>query len=604
VLKTFSALRFAFSAVCVLCLFGLQAYGQERDNDKDQATEHKNGVVQDWTQHHVVYPRIGEIRSLIAVQNDPRAILSWQAAEREDWHRSRGWHHFRESSMERDWSISLGTGTTAPAMYPAKYTFNTSAAANCTSDFIVFPVNVAGSATQPNLVAFNDLYSGTTGGTGICNTQRQTYFTGTDVVSDAATYWSYNITAGGVVATSPALSLDGTKVAFVETGPATTAHFHVLAWHAGSGLVAGDGVDATNAQNVLLPKSITSGFATTDQAAGSGAVTDLALTPGSGTASDTLSSPFVDFGQDRAYVGNDSGTLFRIINVFCQINCTPGVSPAPSLDTTWGTGGALATGCSGVLTGPVVDPATGNVFVGCSDGKLYGFTSSGTAITSSPLSVGNGTATGGIVDPPIVDSVNGKVYVVSGSSGGAGVLVQTNTTSFATSVVATLGSGGHISLHAPAFNNAYVNSGTSADWLIYEWAVNAADTQIALYGVGFTGSHVMNSGVPTDVIQIGGSTIAPFSPLTEFLNGTNDYLFVSGLVAATPNFVEYNLSAFIHFFPNSFPPSGGTGATGSESGGTTGIVVDNVSASAQASSIYFGGLTAHTAIKLTQAGLN
>jgi hypothetical protein len=329
VLKTFSAIRLAFCAVCVLCLFG-SAYAQEKDTDKDQTTEHKNGMVQDWSGRHVLYPRIGEIHSLIAVQNDPRAILSWQAAEREDWHRSRGWHHFRESSLERDWSISLGTGTTAPAMYPAKFTFDTTAVANCTSDFIVFPVNVAGSATQPNLVAFNDLYSGTTGGTGICNTQRQTYFTGTDVVADAATYWAYNITAAGeVVATSPALSLDGTRVAFVETGEATTAHFHVLAWHAGSGLVAGDGVDATNAQNVLLPKTITTGFATLAPVAGSGTVTDLALTPGSGTASDTLSSPFVDYVNDVAYIGNDSGTLFKVDNVFCTSQaCITGGTPA------------------------------------------------------------------------------------------------------------------------------------------------------------------------------------------------------------------------------------------------------------------------------------
>ena len=43
--------------------------------------------------------------------------------------------------------------------------------------------------------------------------------------------------AGGLVATSPALSLDGTKVAFVETGSGT-AHFHVLAWKSGDGVAA------------------------------------------------------------------------------------------------------------------------------------------------------------------------------------------------------------------------------------------------------------------------------------------------------------------------------------------------------------------------------
>ena len=42
---------------------------------------------------------------------------------------------------------------------------------------------------------------------------------GVDDGISATTIWSYNIkAAGGQVATSPALSLDGTKVAFVETG--------------------------------------------------------------------------------------------------------------------------------------------------------------------------------------------------------------------------------------------------------------------------------------------------------------------------------------------------------------------------------------------------
>jgi hypothetical protein len=49
-------------------------------------------------------------------------------------------------------------------------------------------------------------------------------------------------------------------------------------------------------------------------------------------------------------------------------------------------------------------------------------------------------------------------------------------------------------------------------------------------------------------------------------------------------------------------------ASTAEGSGTSGIVVDNVSGSAQASSIYFGvlapGTNANTAVKLTQTGLN
>ena len=125
-------------------------------------------------------------------------------------------------------------------------------------------------------------------------------------------------------------------------------------------------------------------------------------------------------------------------------------------------------------------------------------------------------------------------------------------------------------------------------WLIYEWALNAAGTNIMLYGATFTAGHVMNSGPRRIPFTVGGSTPVEFSPTTEFLNGGNDQVFVSGITLASPNFIEYNMNAFLALFPNSFPPVGATGATASESGGTSGIIVDNTSGSAQASSIYFG----------------
>src|ERR1700676_1618387 len=447
--------RFVVYTFCFLGLFSLQAYAQEKDHtqDADHQKDHPNGIVQDWSRRHVVYPRFGPIQSLISLQSDPRAILSWQEAEREDWHRAKdrdrdrngdrdgdggrdGDRDYRHShgthgDLHRDWSISLGTGTTAPAMYPAKFTFDINATPTCIigagtpiPDFVVFPVNVPGSPIQPNIVAFQDLYSGTTGGTGICNTQRPSYFTG-DTVASAATFWSYNIRAGGgVVATSPALSLDGTKIAFVETGGGA-AHFHLLAWKGGTATVAGDGVDPANSQLVTSPKSIISGFATLAPLAGSGAVTDLVL----GSANDTLSSPFVDYATDTAYVGNDAGVLFRVKDVFCTTTaCTGGTTPVPSLDNAWGSGGEVTIGgtCTGILgklTGPVT-AINGNVYVGCADGKLYGFTSTGNPLPIPSLTVGDGSATGGIVDAPLVDVVNNFIYVVSGNNGTNSVLLQ------------------------------------------------------------------------------------------------------------------------------------------------------------------------------------
>ncbi|MBZ5500725.1 MAG: hypothetical protein LAN59_00600, partial [Acidobacteriia bacterium] len=151
-------------------------------------------------------------------------------------------------------------------------------------------------------------------------------------------------------------------------------------------------------------------------------------------------------------------------------------------------------------------------------------------------------------------------------------------------------------LHAPSFNDAYFSSGTSSNWLLYEWAYDSGGTQIELYAAAFDGSRNMTAGTPANASFVGGSTVNQFSPTTEFLNGANDLLFVSGLSGASPNFFEHNINTF----PVAYPAA----AAATVPGGTSGIIVDNASTSAQASSIYFSGLGANTAVKLTQAGLN
>jgi hypothetical protein len=607
--KTFSLLHLALSAICVLSLFGVPAHGQGKGNGKGngETIEHPNGVIQDWSHRHAVYPRVGPIQSLIAVQNNPRAIQSWQAAARANWHRTNNpkSHNGTQTGIHRDWSISLGLGSTAPFMYPAKFGFDVNLAPDCTNDFVVYPVNVAGSATQPNIVGFNNLYSGPPAGVtgGICNAPNNGRVAGAndDGVS-ATTMWSYNIhAAGGVVATSPALSIDGKKVAFVETKSTDAAHFHVLAWK------SGDGVDITtpNAQNVLSPKSINSGaieIVTLAPVAGSGTVTDLRL--GTGTDDDTLSSPYIEYGQDTAYVGNDAGTLFRIKNVFCTFpQCTGAGSPAPSLDTTWPTTGltaftgSLSTGCSGKLTGPVVDGSTGNVFVGCPDGKLYGFTSAGTALTNSPLTVGDGTATGGIVDPPLVDGVNGFVYVVSGSSGvsGPAVLVQAKT-DLSSPRVAPVGIGGSFNLHAPSFNDLYFSSPTPTDGLLYTFALDSLGTHVTEYGASFDINRNLNTTPSSNVFPIAAFEV---NPTTEFKSGGEDRLFESLRGNISSNFVSFNLTTFATAAsPEAFTQIGTLG--------TSGIVVDNnanTTTFPQAASVYFSNLSGNAAVKMTQLAL-
>jgi hypothetical protein len=583
------------------------------------------GRFHDWTTRHAIYPRVGTLGALRAVQDDPRAQFQWREIEDQqrltgEFRGPRPWPLPRPprprqlpSGIHRDWSINLGTAGTAVAMYPAKFTFDVTATPSCANDFVVFPVAATGSATQPNLVAFNQLYSGTAGANGICN---RTAVAGKDTGVAATVLWSYNIqgiTGGAAVPTSPVLSLDGSRVAFVESIAGSAAHFHVLAWKSADGQVA-------NLQNALSPKTITT-FSANAPAAGSGAATDLTL----GTASDTISSPFIDYGRDLAYVANDKGVVFRIKNVFCTISaaCSGGTPPAPSLDTTWGTSGALTIGgtcvtTSSQLTGPVFDSGTQNVYVGCADGKLYRITQAGT-VTSLAVGDGVGSKTfGAIVDAPVVDGVNGFVYVTSGSAGGGanGVLVQAKL-DLSAPVAVPIGAGNQCNIHSPAFSNAYFTSPTNAASIILVGGVTgtvgpctaggATGGAAVLYGATFGAGGVLNTGAPAHSLTSGNPVGSEFAPIGEFFNPNigagQDTIFVSIL--------RNNSSGFVNLY--SFNVTAGWNATvlnsATEGLGGSGMVVDNSALTTagnfpQASSFYFNALDQNATCTSPQTGAN
>ena len=117
--------------------------------------------------------------------------------------------------------------------------------ASCTSDFAVFALNSTGSATQANLVAYENLYSGT--GPGLCGLAPTVKF-------------AYRINKGlidgnggqGALSVSPVLSLTGDKVAFVESDVTGTNHetyLHILKWKNGDGSV-GAPVTPTQATDI------------------------------------------------------------------------------------------------------------------------------------------------------------------------------------------------------------------------------------------------------------------------------------------------------------------------------------------------------------------
>ncbi len=686
-------------AVCLVSLAVLPGIGEN-----SQTSGKRVPGIYDWTMRHMIFPRTGPINKMIAAERNPRAMLTWQR-ELGRWRWRRPPSRRTTKGTHRDWSIYLGQNGTAPAMYPAKYSFDITGTPSCTSDFVVFPINAPGSTIQPNIVAFNNLYGGTRPA-GICPG------------ASADVYWSYDvqgIPGYGAVTTSPELSYDqngtgtGTKVAFVESGNGA-AHFHVLAWRAGDGQQAGnpqsvglgqivtttlanggtgyhtgdtgtivEGGNATasytvtghsgrGASGAVTSYSITAvgmgytdanGVTTTDSsrggargftvnitavqspfiptvvtaapAIGMGQVTDLAF----GSSTDSLSSPYIDYGQDTAYVGNDAGQLYRIKDVFCMgINgenpdCTDESNgPAPSIDTTWGSGGYVQV-CSGMLTAPEVDFATGSVFVGCSDGKLYGITQQG-QVTS--VQVGTGGTHGGIVAAPMVDDVNGFIYAVSGagsaSGGASGVLVQAKDTDLSSYVAVPIGTGGQCDAEEPAVNNAYLNGITSAGALIYVGGISGtvagctptsgnANTppSLTMYGVTLTATGTISAGAPKYSEALGGGPGYQWGPLMEFYNSASskDWLFIGALQDVQAPYGNIASSDITKSFMN-----GGTiTALVQEGMGPTAMVVDNDSSSAQASSIYFGATQENTtcnvttvttdtggcAVKLTQAAL-
>src|SRR5713101_6984101 len=156
-------------------------------------------------------------------------------------------------------------------------------------------------------------------------------------------------------------------------------------------------------------------------------------------------------------------------------------------------------------------------------------------------------------------------------------------------LVATLGKAGGQNLHAGAFNDAYFSSANSAAWLLYVCGYNGGGTQSFLFGVGFAASRSIIAGTPANSLNFAGVGVAECSPFTEILNSGTDRLFLSFLSGTLDGF---NINAF---------PTG-TFATAPETGGTSGMIVDNVSSQGQASSIYFDTLGGtHSAVKLTKS---
>ncbi len=528
------------------------------------------GMIQDWSHNHFIVTAGGTVESQVEAGKDPRAVQNWirlwmanqyvahqvenTDAEPSVRKRRRGFLSL-PLSHKRDWQVNL-FGALSTDQYPAKYSFNVSAPPDCINDFVVFGLNVASSTSLANLDAFNQLYSGTVPA-GFCAGR-----------AGPNTYWAYN--TGSSITQSVALSLSGKRVAFVDS-KLPNSSFHVLGWRANSG-------------TILVPTTPT----VVATSPGPDQMTNLVL-----AGRDVSSAPYIDYAGDLAYVGTNTGQLYRIKNVFCtSVACISG-NLAPSVDTTWGITGIALAG-SGKLNSPVYDPVSRNVFVTSGDGKLYGFTKTGIALANSPLKVGvgSGTPDGGIIAPPLVDATNGFIYVVTGDNGTNSVVAQVKTTNFSVVRTASLGKNNVQPIHLPALNNNYKTQATNTvakPWYLYSCGYDASGNPF-LYRVGFDASRNMNTTIDATVFSIGANA-EQCTAMTEFATNGVDRLYLSVVNQGFVGFADITNAPTL------------TTAPLAVAGGVSGIIIDNVSPSPQASSIYFTSNGAHQAVKLTQVSL-
>jgi hypothetical protein len=453
-------------------------------------------------------------------------------------------------------------------------------------------INGSGTAS---IVALNNLYSTQGSAGGLCNQD------------GPSVDWAY-YTGTGTAVTSVVLSEDGTKVAFVEN-VGGTATLRVLKWKAGEGSSVGAPVAVD--QNI-------SGANWSTCTAGNSCMSSIAFS--GAAATDTKSSPFYVYRtNDVLYAGDDSGRVHKFTGVFFG-------TPAEVTSAPW----PITVNAGAILTSPIYDSVSGNIFVGDSTGLLsyireatsgVGTCVSGSAPCLGTPSVHIGGTGGSIDDAPVVDGNTQKVIAINSTDATwFGTLLQADTALTVPSQVSVeiggSGVGGNGSpIYSGAFDNTYFISspGSITGHMYVCGKARANRDRPAVYQLNFNSSGTLVDsgtnwlgGPSGDLVSASGEAC---SPVTEFFNSTTakDWIFFSvgnntrsanpiplGVCTAGTEPLPFGcvLSADVTGNP-AWPPSvlaGSARTPGNTSGSTSGVVVDNQAdtiASPQASSFYF-----------------
>jgi len=608
--------RLVSRLLILLAVLFLELPGSLLAQEEAKGEEHV-GLPTDWSHRHMVFSAPGSETEALNLSRNPRYVQQWLRRNIE-WRRRRRRLH---RGIHADWSQNMGTGATVGAgQYPAKYSYDATTD-SCTNDFVVFNTSVAGASGQASIIAYNNLYVGCTG-------------------TVPSVYWAYD--TGGTISTSVTLSLDGTQLAFVQAqgGVATLV---LLKWV------------ASTTESVTAPMVLTGVANSSYRGCTAPCMTTIAFHATAGldpTPTDTDSSPYYDFtpGSDTLYAGDDAGYLHQFTGVF------KGATPAETVVTTpapWPVEAATA-----ILSSPVFDSASGNVFVTtsyrttptvsggrlsavCATSKCVGVLNGNPGVTTvigtpTPSLVLGPTTTPGVachptgasgdgqalrLDAPIVDSSAGKVYVFLGNDGnGNSAVIQFSTTvgegtgdfEYHTcgteSTIGTASTTAGIPVFAGTFDNLYFTSdgGSSPSGNLYVCGNTSGDA--TLYQVQITSNAMAASGTSVLAVSTGNTTC---SPLTEVFSSSTDLIFLSveslGSTSSAVN-CPSNAGCLMSFsVPTTLGGAlpAGTSATLAASGGTSGVVIDNTVApgTLHTSQVYFSTLTGGTAVQASQAKL-
>jgi hypothetical protein len=402
--------------------------------------------------------------------------------------------------------------------------------------------NGSGTAGQPTLIAFNQLYNGT------CTTA-----TGRDAADDAKApnvMWSYNTGDGYVVETSPVLSWhdDAKQVAFIQRNGNTLQL--VLLKPAALTTSAARLAAAANPTAITSSSAATYAAARSNSAAAMTAITLFGTTNTGSTP--TYSSPFVDYAKDELYVGDGNGQLHKFTGVFkgTPAEVTSGGFPAP-----------VASGMK--LSAPVY--YNGNVYIGSQSGagdlggKLHRVSSTdgtkydsvklanvdSTGLRESVIVTGTPAGSGSVFaflfnDGTAGDTTNCAPDTTTGGDQSACRVVARFTPGFAADAQpaqrAYVGRGNSrvSSLYAGAFDDAYYNSsnGTGAMYIVGGDPATTYDP--TLWKISLT-NGVMSSQVKGPVVGANCNNVNNdcltgvwnWSPVTYAKQGGNEYIYFS-----------------------------------------------------------------------------